>query len=85
MGFHAIHRTDGRLVGCQHLIQVAKTGKQGFSQRLNVSLGNAVGQQQFEQRLISARGCFAVKKPLPQSLAVTGLAIVAVVHNLDTC
>ncbi len=47
-------------------------------------LRDAVGQQQLNQRLISARGYRAVEEPLAQPLPVTEFAFVAIVHNLGT-
>jgi hypothetical protein len=67
------------------LIQVAETGKEGFSQRLNVTAGNAEGQEKFEEGRISARRGIAVKEPLTQPLTVTGLAIFVIIHSPDTC
>ncbi|MBM3883093.1 MAG: hypothetical protein FJ387_25825 [Verrucomicrobia bacterium] len=85
MDLHTVHRTQGGWIGCQHLIQVAETGKQGFRQWLNVVARDAEGQEQFEKGRIRARRGSTVKEPLTQPLTVTGPAIIVTIHSPDTC
>jgi len=79
----ASYLAQGFGIGCQDFLQGAEFGQEALGERENVALRDAIGQQQLQQCLISARGCRAVEKPLTQPLTVTSLCLAAIVHNLD--
>jgi hypothetical protein len=69
---------------CQNPVQSAELGEEALGERLNVALGNAVGQQQLEQSRIRTRRNIAVEKPPAQPLTVTGFAFVVCIHKSNT-
>lgn len=83
MILHAFDRLESGRGGCQDLVQITETGKEGISERFNVATGDAECQQQLQDGRVRARRSIPVDEPLAQPLTVTGFAIVAIVHNLD--